>query len=1038
MGPVPPIRARLLGQTELAVGERPLPIEVWPRRAARSLLLLLLTTPGLTLHRDQAIEALWPERSADSGLNNFYKALHALRRVLQPDLTSASDSAYIVVSAEHVGVRPDAAVEVDLDRFGSLLSKGQTASVSRRIDLLWEAIALYRGDLIADEPYTDWLQARRDQIRQLWQGAALDLATLTRTSADPARIVPVLQTVLATEPTNEAVHLALMQSLAAIDPVRALRQYDQCVKALRNELGVDPTPETRAFAYSLRSVPGPAPFLTEPRPVRRRQILPVPPTPLIGRERDLREIEDLLLSDRVRLVTLVGPGGIGKTHLALETARSIASEFADGVAFVSLAPLRDPALVLPTIARSLGLDERSAPLERIAEALADASVLLVIDNFEQVIAAATDIAALLANMPGLNVLVTSRERLRVRGEHEYPVAPLPTLSMERPPSLAVVARNPAAQLFTERVVATRSRFVIDLENAAAIVGICRRLDGIPLAIELAAARARDLDPPELLARLQSRSVVLADGPRDLPDRLRTMRDAVAWSYDLLTPEEQALFRRLGIFVGGFDGEVVALVNRALGETDAHHDLDAVLHAFVDKSLIVRQPFDRSIRYRLLEPIRDCAVEYLDATGEAEATARAHAAVFADIADEARTGVDVAQAEWVDWFDHEVDNLRQAFAWAVQAADGQTALRIATGLRRLWKIRGRSRESFHQIEAALLLNPGLELGERAILLLFVASMAIELDEYARAEETATEALTLAESVGDHVHLCRALHTLSSLLRRRSDYARAKEFGTRALAIARATGDRSLLQETLHVVAGVQFDQGDRQAAQDLVREGYESYTDDDPVDRRLMATVQLAASLIDADPETVPLCDEVLEYARRHGYPEQEAWGHMTLGYYRLLTGELDSASMHSRTALALYHEIGNRWAWAGTLCNLALTEWIQGDHASCIANGRSALRTMWTLGDRRYVGLIVSHFGGMCRVAPTLTANIRLLSAGIAELTAIDSSPDAALSGRDVAWKAELCADAGAEAFAAAWARGQATPIGVAVEAILSDAGYPG
>jgi tetratricopeptide (TPR) repeat protein len=398
---------------------------------------------------------------------------------------------------------------------------------------------------------------------------------------------------------------------------------------------------------------------------------------------------------------------------------------------------------------------------------------------------------------------------------------------------------------------------------------------------------------------------------------------------------------------------------------------------------------------------------------------------------------VEQECWVEWFDREVDNLRQAFDWAVRAADGQLALRIATGLGRLWRIRGRPRESYQQFKTVLALNPDVSSHERARLLDVLARLTVELDEYAIGESAATEALALAEGIDDRFLICRALNTRSSIARRRSDYAQAGELAARSLANARALGERRLLQDTLNVAAGVSFDQGDRTTAQELMREAYELYTDDDPVDERLAAVSQLAAALIDGDPETVILCDEVLDYARRHGYLGHEAWGHMTLGYYRLLTGDLDDAQVHSRAALALYHEIGNRWAWAGTLCNVALIEWVQGDQFGCIENGRLALRTMWTLGDRRYVGLIVSHLGGMCRVASTPTANIRLLSAGVAELTAIDSSPDAALSGRDVAWKEELCAEVGDEAFDAAWARGQGTPIGVAVEAILSDAEYP-
>ncbi|MGH2530939.1 MAG: ATP-binding protein [Thermomicrobiales bacterium] len=452
------------------------------------------------------------------------------------------------------------------------------------------------------------------------------------------------------------------------------------------------------------------------QPVADAGRLPAPVTPLVGRERETKDVQDLLLRDGVRMVTLTGPGGVGKTRLALDVATALESEFG-GVGFVSLAPIRAVDLVPSAIARSLGIRESGTqPLdERLRARLRDAHLLLLLDNFEHVEDAAPLIAELLVACPRIRALVTSRAPLRVSGEHEYPVPPLRVPETPVRPAVADLARTEAVTLFCQRARAVRPDFVLHEANAAVVAEICRRLDGLPLAIELAAVHIKVLSPRDLLTRLTNRLQILVGGSRDLPARLQTMRDAIAWSYDLLSPEEQALFRRLSIFVGGCTldaakwvmaegGKRKADATEAEGrgrkaESDdgsaavrrppsASDVLDGIA-SLVDKSLLRRTDQDEGEpRFEMLETIREYGVDQLAASGE-ETTARArHTAWYLALAERAEpelTGPE--QISWLERLECEHANLRGALAWLSEGERAEQALRLAGALSHFWAVHG---------------------------------------------------------------------------------------------------------------------------------------------------------------------------------------------------------------------------------------------------------------------------------------------------------------------------------------------------------------
>jgi DNA-binding SARP family transcriptional activator len=571
--PAPVVDAHLLGPTRLALGERVIPGEAWSRRSARSLLLLLLVTPDHRLTRDQVIERLWPDIPLQSADQALRKAVHLLRRVLEPRLKSGRNSAYLSVGVDNIALRCDL-VRVDRDTFETLLLRGESASLPERRTLLRQALSLYQGDLLRDEPYAEWAESPRRYLRHLRRRAVLDLAALDADAGEPVQSLSVLQQLFQEDETGEVVLRALMRGLADTGMSDdAIHWYRSGVSGLRGELGVEPESETEELIDRVRAMVAVAsPPLPGDMRIRPHARVPVPPTPITGRVREIDRLQDLLLDEDVRLVTLTGPGGVGKTRLAQEVARRLSEDFSDGVCFVALAAVRDVPLVLPTIAHALGVGESGqfSIVETIAVALQEREMLLVLDNTEQILDAAPESAVLLERCDRLTILATSREPLRLRAEHEVPVSPLALPDITHPDGYHAIARYEAVELFARRAVAVGPDFTLDDENAGAIATLCGRLDGLPLAIELAAAQVRTMSPERLLAGMGDRFALLASGYRDLPSRQQSLRGTIAWSYDLLPSSRRALFRKVSVFAGGFTcdavEQVIGCTTQRQGET----------------------------------------------------------------------------------------------------------------------------------------------------------------------------------------------------------------------------------------------------------------------------------------------------------------------------------------------------------------------------------------------------------------------------------------------------------------------------------------
>lgn len=662
--------------------------------------------------------------------------------------------------------------------------------------------------------------------------------------------------------------------------------------------------------------------LVVPLAVRRPLVaLPTAPTSLFGRDDDVAAVLSLIQQEQVRLLTLTGPGGVGKTRLAIRVAHEVVTALGGGARFVDLSGVQRAEQVPMAVIQACDVqeDSRRPVLETLIDALRGRKLLLVLDNVEQVVAAAPDVASILSALPELTILATSRVALRVRAEFEYGVAPLPTPALSENGQLEHIARNPAVALFADRARAVDPSFALTEQNSPDIAAICGRLDGLPLAVELAAARISLMGPRALLQRLDRRLPMLTGGPRDLPARQRTLQDSIAWSYELLAPEHQESFRRLSVFAGGCSFESVVAVSQPVPEAESGQDFVdsdqqafAAVTALVEANILRRDDTeDYNTRYQMLETIREFGFGQLIAQGEEPGVRRVHARLMVAIAEEAEDAlVGPEQRRWYQRLDAEHENLRAALQWCISASEAELAQRLAAALWRYWAVRGFLLEARSWLEQALSMPgaPAVAPLVHAKALHRQGNVAIDLGDYVAARRRCEESLAICQSLDDSGGIASTLNGLGLVAAFEGDYVSAATFHSAALERRRALDDLLGLGNSLTNLGNALHAQGDVTGAERLLREALQvrqAMGDSGSVAYAYLNIAELAHGRGD-QAEALELFEKSLSLFQQIGDQLGVAYALHILGVVHGDLGDGAKAMPLHRESLGLRREMGDR------------------------------------------------------------------------------------------------------------------------------------
>ena len=763
--------------------------------------------------------------------------------------------------------------------------------------------------------------------------------------------------------------------------------------------------------------------------------LPATLTPLVGREQEVISCCELLRRPTVRLLALTGTGGVGKTRLSLEVAQQVRDDFDDGICFVSLAPICDPDLVLPSIAQEYGIQETGAQslLEQVKLALQHKHLLLLLDNFEQVLAAAPLIEQLLVACPQLKVLVTSREVLHLQGEFVFAVVPLRLPDLARLPGSETLEQSAAIQLFVQRAQALLPSFQLTSTNAHAIAEICVRLDGLPLALELAAARINLLPPQALLARLTHRLQVLTRGARTSPARQQTLRSTLKWSYDLLTPREQRLFRLLAVFAGGSTlGDVEALWSATYSVEDEETPLLEDIASLIDKSLLLQvEQGGEEPHLQLLETVREYGLDCLQQPGEAEAVRRAHAMHYLALTEEAALQLKGRQqTRWLVRLEQAQENWRAALNWFIEHGEAEGALRCCGALWWFWHLRGYWSEGRRWLAAALVMvGAGEPTATRALALCAAGDLAYYQDDYPAARLFLEEGVALCRELGSAEDLARALSALGVLLHVQGDPAAANPVLQESEQLCRKLDNTWELAYLLRKLGYLAWRDGDVELASAYAQEGLVLARK--LGDQALIATTLCTLGEIAADhsalSQALDYYQEGLSLARKLGDQALIALATQNLGYLALLQRNLAEATAYAQDGLTLARELGDKWSIILALHSLGSIALKRDDWKQAKAHFEESLRLAREVGNETWVGW---NLIGLAEVAagegqPTRTAH--LLGAAETRLDVNVRMND--IERADYKQAVEgVQVQLGKETFAAAWAEGR----GMTVEQVLS------
>jgi predicted ATPase/DNA-binding SARP family transcriptional activator len=851
------VEVRVLGPVELVAEDGPVPLGA-PKQ--RRLLSALVVHAGEARSADLLIDAIWGPSPPASAAKLLQTYVSQLRKALPPPARICTRGAGYALELEDESL--------DAARFERLLVESRAASregnPALAASLLRRALGLWRGQAYGDFAYEEFARAEAERLEELRLVALEERIEAELALGRHDDLLPELRSLAAAHPGRERLQEQAMLALYRCGrQSEALELYTDARARLRDELGLEPSAELRELQR--RILQQDAELVVAAGAKAAARALPSPPNRLLGRGRELAELCELLLRDEVRLLVLTGAGGSGKTRLALEAARETAESFANGAAFVDLAPLGDPVLVAGAIAHALGIPDVSGQdsLQRLADALGPRELLLLVDNAEHVRDAAPSFVELLAQAPHLTLLVTSRVVLHVSGEHVYPVEPL--------------AARAAVALFLERAREAEPRFHHNNADEQAIQRICERLDGLPLAIELAASRVRTLTPVELLDRLDPRLPLLTGGPHDLPARQQTLRATLEWSYNLLADDEGRDLCYLAVFAGGCTLEAAEAVCGTTVER---------LSSLLDANLLLHAATQKGSRYSMLETIREYAAERLDALADVEALRRRHADYYLELARSANLAGDAHGEQRHHVVSFEQANIRAAIDWADAAGDVALALELVVALENFWTTSDPF-EGVRRLQTLLGHASDVPLPLRARALRALCSAATLAGDLELAERAIRESLDAFRAIGDELGVGHLLNRL----------------GMSALNLGEPARARAPLEESLEIFRRHGFRKGEATTIGGL---GY------------------LARMQGDVD-QAVTLLEQSATIAAQEGHSWFEATTLANLAELALAQNRPEEAATRARQTLRLSQRIGDRQLSVYALAYLACVAAEDGD-----------------------------------------------------------------------------------------------------------------
>lgn len=812
------VRVGLLGGFTVSLGGRPVPDSAWRLRKAKDLLKLLALAPGRRLHREQVMEHLWPDLEPAAATNNLHQAVHVARTTLQ----AGRASRVLDLSAGVLSLPADRLFTVDVDEYVELAQRARSAQDR---SLYQAARELYRGPLLPEDRYEDWIEPERERLHQDHQRLLLELARLDEVAGDFAGAIQVLQEALADDPTDEAAHQQLMRAyVRSGDRRRALRQFETLRAVLKREVGAEPSAESaRLHEQILTGALGPVShghtdaMTTARAPVKDRMLarthnLPVQLSSLVGRQLEINELRRMIGDGR--MVSLVGPGGSGKTRLAIEVGSASLPDFQGGVWLTELAALTDASLVTQAVADVLDVREQPNSLlhDLVAKQIADRRMLLILDNCEHLVEAVAMVAhSLLTSCPRLVVFATSRQPLHVPGETVFRLSGLTMANPSAGLDPEHLAGFESTRLFVERAQAAKLGFSLNDRNANAVARICHDLDGLPLAIELAASRVAALPVEVIAERLGDRFQLLAGGDRTALSRQQTLRATLDWSYNLLGDDERRVLQALSVFAGGCGIDAAEAI---CGRPGLPTSVVVLLGQLVDKSLVALGDDVSEPRFRLLETVREYALERLAESNDRDEVESRHANWCAELVEQAVVMLPRPERNpWMDRLEAEHDNLRAAIDRSL-SANPALALRIAASLWDFWLWRGFLTEGRRRLERVLAAWHERTLA-RARALLGAATLSTRSGDFQAARRFAGESLEICRDLGDSKASCRALHVLAFAAWSGDELDEARRLLTQSHDTAVAVGWAPGEAAAMHALGVVCWYENDERRATELL-------------------------------------------------------------------------------------------------------------------------------------------------------------------------------------------------------------------------------